>query len=184
MQEIQTALNHILCFLKEKRGVDFNGYHPDMLLRRIKKRITDTNCRDFTAYLSHLEQHADEIDLLLDVITINVSRFFRDTLTFELLADRTLPQIVMKKARSRDYSLRIWSAGCAMGEEPYSVAILVHELLNREGVALNRHLFATDIDTRVLQAAARAVYPFSSIENIKYRLLKKYFLPKDNLFLL
>lgn len=182
MQEINSGLTPILDYLMEKRGFDFSGYHPAMLARRIRHRLTDLNCKDFNDYLFHVKSDPAEIDQLLDVITINVSRFFRDTLTFELLADRILPAIVLEKVRQKDHSLRIWSAGCAMGEEPYSIAILIHELLRKEGLLMNLHIFATDIDTKILEGAGKAVYPLSSVENTKYRLLTRYFTPAGECF--
>jgi chemotaxis methyl-accepting protein methylase len=182
MPEINSSLKPILDYLMEKRGFDFSGYHPAMLARRIGNRLTDLNCKDFNDYLVHVKDNPAEIDLLLDVITINVSRFFRDTLTFELMADRILPAMVLEKAHQSDASLRIWSAGCAMGEEPYSVAILIHELLRKEGLMMNLHIFATDIDEKILKGAKKAVYPLSSIENIKYRLLTRYFTPAEDCF--
>ena len=169
------GLKPIVDYLLEVRGFDFSGYHRAMLTRRIEQRLAAVSCEYFHEYLYFIERHNDEIDKLLGVLTINVSQFFRDPLTFELLADRVLPTILQEKARQHDPSLRIWSAGCAMGEEPYSVAILVHELLQKEGLAMNVHIFATDIDEAVLAAAATAVYAEASIANIKYRLLDKYF---------
>jgi chemotaxis methyl-accepting protein methylase len=168
-------LKPILDYLMEMRGFDFSGYRPAMLERRIGQRLTATACKDFSEYLSYLLKNPAELDNLLDVITINVSRFFRDTLTFELIADRILPAIVLEKARLKNPSLRIWSAGCARGEEPYSMAILIQELLKKEKIAMDIHLFATDIDCGVLADAGKALYPLSSVENIKHRLLTKYF---------
>ncbi len=177
-----SMLKLILDYLDEKRGFDFSGYHQPMLERRIRRRLTATNCKDFSEYLSCLQKKPDELDHLLDVITINVSRFFRDTLTFELIAERILPEIIREKIQARDQSFRVWSAGCARGEEPYSLAILVHELLCKEEVGMNLHLFATDIDGKILKEAGKAIYPLTSIENMKHRLLTKYFTPKGNSF--
>jgi len=182
MPKTDKGLTPILDYLLEKRGFDFSGYHPAMLARRIGQRLAATSCKDFSAYLSCLQRNADELDRLLDVITINVSRFFRDTLTFELIADRILPEIIREKTQSRDQSLRVWSAGCARGEEPYSLAILIHELLRKKEVALNLHLFATDIDCGALADAGKALYPLSSVENIKHRLLTKYFTAEGTSF--
>jgi chemotaxis methyl-accepting protein methylase len=181
-QETDGGLKPILDYLLEKRGFDFSGYHPAMLERRIGQRLTATSSANFSAYLSCLQSNADELDHLLDAITINVSRFFRDTLTFELIADRILPAMVRDKIQAQDHSLRVWSAGCARGEEPYSLAILIHELLRKEEVAMNLHLFATDIDCGALEDAGKALYPPGSIENIKHRLLTKYFTPEGSLF--
>lgn len=182
MLEINPGLTPILDYVMEKRGLDFSGYSPVMLARRMGHRLSAANSNDFHGYLSFIKKNTNEIDKLIDVITINVSRFFRDTLTFEVLADRILPAIVLEKIQHQDHSLRIWSAGCAMGEEPYSVAILIHELFRKEGITMNLHIFATDIDTRVLKGAKKAVYPISSVENIKYRLLKKYFIAAGEKF--
>jgi chemotaxis protein methyltransferase CheR len=182
MAETKRGLTPILDYLMARRGFDFSGYHPAMLARRIGQRLTATACKDFSEYLSCLQENPAELDHLIDVITINVSRFFRDTLTFELIADRILPSLVREKAAARDQSLRIWSAGCARGEEPYSLAILIHELLEKEGPAVNLHLFATDIDGRALADAGNALYPLSSVENIKHRLLTKYFTPEGTSF--
>ena len=176
MLEITTELMPILDYVMEKRGLDFSGYSPAMLARRMGHRLSAANSNDFQEYFSFIKKNTNEIDKLLDVITINVSRFFRDTLTFEFLADKILPAIVLEKIQSQDHSLRIWSAGCSRGEEPYSVAILIRELLRKEGFTMNLHIFATDIDTRVLKGAKKAIYPMASVENIKYRLLKKYFI--------
>jgi chemotaxis protein methyltransferase CheR len=182
MQKTDEGLTPILNYLLEKRGFDFSGYHPAMLARRIGRRLTATRCKDFGEYLSCLQENADELDHLIDVITINVSRFFRDPLTFELIADRILPAMVREKTRARDHSLRVWSAGCARGEEPYSLAILIDELLRKEEVAMNLHLFATDIDCGALADAGKALYTLSSVENIKHLLLMKYFTPAGTSF--
>lgn len=182
MKEKFKGLGPILDYLFEKRGFDFSGYHRAMLERRIGRRLTATACKDFGEYLSCLRENTDELDHLIDVITINVSRFFRDTLTFELIADRILPAVIREKTQARDHSLRVWSAGCARGEEPYSLAILIDELLRKEEVAIDLHLFATDIDCGALADAGRALYPLGSVENIKHRLLKKYFTPEGASF--
>lgn len=182
MQKTDIALKTILDYLMEKRGFDFAGYHPPMLARRIAQRLTATSSVNLGDYLSFLQKDAAELDLLIDAITINVSRFFRDTLTFEIIADRILPAIVREKIQARDQSLRVWSAGCAKGEEPYSLAILINELIDKEGIAMNLHLFATDIDGSALKSAGEAVYQLRSVEHIKHRLLTKYFTPEGTSF--
>lgn len=181
-QETGRRLKPILDYLMDKRGFDFSGYHQPMIERRIRQRLDATNCSDFSGYLSCLQENPDELNHLLDVITINVSRFFRDTLTFELIADRILPAIIQEKGKVQDHSLRVWSAGCAKGEEPYSLAILIHELLMKEDVVMNLHIFATDIDSWAISDAEKAVYSLASVENIKHRLLMKYFKPEGNSF--
>jgi chemotaxis protein methyltransferase CheR len=175
-------LEILLNYLKEKRGFDFSGYRPAMIERRLMQRFSATGCKDRTSYLDYLQGHPDELDMLVDVLTINVTRFFRNTLAFDYMADRILPVIVFEKKNWRDPSLRIWSAGCATGEEPYSIAILVRELQRKEKFDLAVNIFATDIDEKVLKRAKRALYPYASIKNVKYRLLKRYFEPKRKRF--
>ncbi|MBF0233134.1 MAG: protein-glutamate O-methyltransferase CheR [Desulfamplus sp.] len=173
----------ILNYLNEKRGFDFSGYRTAMVARRIGERMTSIKVESPTDYLHYLHESADELDNLLDVLTINVSRFFRDTLTFEYLADRVLPAIVYEKKKADDNSsIRAWSAGCAMGQEPYSIAILIHELLEKEVMQTNVNIFATDIDGKILKKAQKAAYPFESIKSVKYRLLKKYFTAEEEIF--
>ncbi len=168
-------LEKIINYLHEKRGFDFSGNRPAMIEYRINKRLTATQSANFHDYLDYLKIHPQELDSLIDVLTINVSRFFRNTLDFEYIAARVLPAIVLRKAGSLDHSLRVWSAGCSTGEEPYSVAILINELMENEELNLNLNIFATDIDEGTLKKAQAGVYPFESIKEIKYHLLKKYF---------
>jgi len=177
-------LTLILDYLMEQRGVDFSGYYPAMLMRQMGHRLDVLNCNDFEDYLSFIKGNTEELDTLLDVITINVSHFFRDPLTFELLAESILPSILLGKVQNGDDTLRIWSTGCSMGEEAYSIAILIQELLFKQGLAMKLHLFGTDIDTKILGRAATAVYPVASVENVKYGLLKKYFIPAGKEFMI
>ena len=175
-------LEKILDYLKRKRGFDFSGYRPPMLERRVEKRLRPTKSDGFPEYLKYLKNRPEEFDELVDVLTINVSRFFRNTLAFDYIADIILPAIVSEKKGSPDHSLRVWSAGCATGEEPYSIAILIRELQRKEKLDLATNIFATDIDERVLKRARRALYPYESIKSMKYRLLKRYFEPKRKRF--
>ena len=175
-------IKKILEYLKEKRGFDFSGYRSSMLERRIQKRVDKTKSDSFVDYQKYLEQKEGELDNLIDVLTINVSRFFRDTFTFEYMADHILPGIISRKMKSGDNSLRVWSAGCSTGEEPYSIAILMNEILNKEGLELLPYILATDIDVRAMACAEEAVYSFRSIKNIKYQFLKKYFAQEGNVF--
>lgn len=175
-------LELILNYLNEKRGFDFSGYRIAMVARWIGERMTSIKVENTSDYLYYLKENANELDNLFDVLTINVSRFFRDTLTFDYIADRVLPAIVYEKKKANDNSIRVWSAGCAMGEEPYSIAILIHELREKEALKTSVNIFATDIDGKILKKAKKAAYPYESIKSIKYRLLKKYFTAEEEIF--
>jgi chemotaxis protein methyltransferase CheR len=175
-------LKLILQFLNKKRGFDFSGYRISMVERRIQQRFASIKCESSNDYLHYLKENSDELDHLIDALTINVSRFFRDTLTFEYIADRILPAIFHEKKKAADGSIRVWSAGCAKGEEPFSIAILIQELLDKEGLKSKTSIFATDIDSKILEKAQKEAYPFDSIKSMKYRLLKKYFTSEGEAF--
>lgn len=179
-KEIEKILN----YLNEERGFDFSGYRFPMIERRISKRLAATKSTNLFEYLKYLEKHQNELNNLIDVLTINVSSFFRNTLTFEYIAARILPAIVMQKTEAHDYSLRVWSSGCSKGEEAYSVAILIHELMEKEDLKLDLNIFATDIDEATLGKAKEGVYLFESIKDIKYDLLKKYFTINNETYIL
>lgn len=176
------TLNNILNYLKFKRGLDFSGNRPTMLNRRIQKRMFATSSSDLNEYQKCLEQNDLELDKLIDVLTINVSRFFRNTFNFEFIADYILPNLIIEKIKSDESQLRIWSAGCAAGEEPYSMAILIKEIIEKEKLKLKTTIISTDIDKNILKLAVKGIYSFDSIKNIKYRLLEEYFIKKENDF--
>jgi len=175
-------LRQILNYLNKKRSFDAFGFRIAMLERRVRLRLVSTNCKNYTDYFLYLQNNSAELDHLINTLTINVSRFFRNTLTFEYIADQILPDMVHQKTKTKDQFLRIWSAGCAMGEEPYSVAILINELLKKKPNKLMVNIFATDIDAKILTKAQEATYQFESIGNVKYRLLKKYFSLQEESF--
>lgn len=168
-------LKRILWYLNEKRGLDFFGYRSSMVERRVAQRFPLTRCKDWDNYFYYLQENPGELDRLIDVLTINVSRFFRNPLMFEYLADRILPAVCHQKKTIKTHSLRVWSAGCSMGEEPYSTAILINEFFKGEALKPYVNIFATDIDGKILEKAQKAIYPLENIENVKCGLLKKYF---------
>ncbi|MCK5822915.1 MAG: hypothetical protein KAG95_02865, partial [Bacteroidales bacterium] len=128
---MESDIRDILNFIKNQRAYDFTGYQLSMLLRRIQKRLNATNNKNLDEYFEYLKSNPDETDNLIDVLTINVSRFFRDTLSFEYLSKLIIPKIITTKIQTND-NLRIWSAGCSYGEEPYSIAIIINEFLKKE----------------------------------------------------
>lgn len=175
-------LTKILNLLRDQRGFDFNGYRPSMLERRIQKRIYSTNCQNINDYFDYLLSHSDELDNLIDVFTINVSRFFRNSLNFEYITKVIIPELFQSKTEQKNHSLRVWSAGCAFGEEPYSVAIIIKEFLRKENITFKPNIFATDIDKKALNRASEGYYNFESIKKVKYGILEKYFTQEDNQF--
>lgn len=179
---MNSDLKNTLSLLQENRGFDFSGYRTSMLNRRIQKRIATTNSANLNEYEEYLEQNNSELDKLIDVLTIIVSRFFRDTFAYEYIADHLLPKIISVNNFSKDQSVRIWSAGCCTGEEPYSIAMLIKEIAEEEKLKLSTTIIATDIDKKALEFAKKAVYSTETVKSLKYRLLEKYFTTQGYVF--
>ncbi|NPD45900.1 MULTISPECIES: protein-glutamate O-methyltransferase CheR [unclassified Lentimicrobium] len=179
---LNTELKKIVDFLHQEKGIDFSGYREAMLERRTQKRLLNTKCKNYHEYLNLLIQNPQELDLLIDVYTINVSSFFRNPLSFEILRKEIFPTIIEQKQEESKSNIRVWSAGCAKGEEAYSVAILLNEIQDRKKIFNSIYFIATDLDPNALKAAKQAVYTESSIEKIKHGLVKKYFHEKGNAF--
>ena len=175
-------LKNILGLLEENRGFDFSGYRASMLNRRIQKRIFTTHTTNLVEYKEYLEQDKSELDKLIDVLTINVSRFFRDAFVFEYFTNKILQKLILEKKHSNDRSLRVWSTGCASGEEPYSIAILIKEIFEKEKLSLKTTIIATDIDKKIIKSAKEGIYSTDRIENVKYSILKKYFVSQNDIF--
>jgi len=175
-------LQNILEKLHQLRGIDFRHYRANMLQRRVTARLNQLGMDDFEQYLERLERDPAECDALIDVIAINVSSFFRDPIFGEIIAQKILPDLIEKKNRAGMRELRVWSAGCAAGEEIYSLAILLQEALKKNAQLWTTYLFGTDIDNNALTRAAKAVYPRKSLVDTKLGVLDKYFEPEADQF--
>lgn len=182
MEKDATALDKILEHLVQTLGRDFRGNRPAMIERRLSRRLAATGAGDFDRYLARIREDPKEAGLAAAMLTINISCFFRNPLTFEYLAAMTVPQILKEKIRAKERSVRIWSAGCASGEEAYSMAILLAELMQKEADDLEPIVFATDIDDRALAVARKGIYPPERLRNVRYGLLKRSFTPAGQLF--
>lgn len=170
-QNLETILDKI----KQLRGIDFSCYRRNTLIRRVSARLAKLGMEDYARYLELLENDPTECDKLIDTIAINVSSFFRNPIVCEILAQTILPQIIEKKRSSGSQNIRIWSAGCAGGEEAYSQAILIQEALKKDPSEWTVHVFATDIDKESLRRAAKADYPRQGLLNVKLGILDEYF---------
>lgn len=165
-------LHAILAVLRERTGTDFSVYRPAMVERRVRNRMIALGFRDFLSclpvYLGRLRADREEAHRLLEHVTIKVSRFYRNRPTFDALRRDVLPALA---ARAAQRPLRIWSAGCAFGEEPYTLALLLAEL-GRDDV-----IDATDIDSFALERARAGVYLPEALEELPIELRERYFEP-------
>jgi len=175
-------IDRIIEELKRLKKIDFSGYRRAMLSRRIEARMAKLQISGYERYLERLKSDLSEGERLIDEIGINVSSFFRNPLVFEIISHNLLPDIIEGKGRGKSKELRVWSAGCAGGEEPYSLAILIHQVLKNNPRKLYPLIFATDIDSAALNRAAKGVFPRESLENTKLGLLDGYFDRKNNLY--
>ena len=175
-------IKKILDYLQNQKGFDFSGYRRSLLERRINKRLLATETGNFNEYCTFLTNNQIEADELIDALTINVSQFFRNPLVFEFISEKLLPPMISEKLQRYKKYLRIWSAGCASGEEAYSLAIIFNEFLEKEKLELDLRIFATDIDKKSLKSAEEGLYNFESIKDVRYGLLSKYFIQKNNSF--
>ncbi len=163
----------LLEHLRRDRGFDFHGYKRATLIRRIERRMQTIGIASFRDYLAHLESNPDEFPQLFNTILINVTAFFRDTEAWAYLSTEMLPRITSGK--SYDAPIRAWSAGCASGEEPFSVAIALAEALGIEETLRRVKIYATDVDEEALAHGRQAVYSAKDIDGLAAPLVEKYF---------
>ncbi|MGF1675498.1 MAG: CheR family methyltransferase, partial [Rivularia sp. (in: cyanobacteria)] len=171
-------LESLLEYIKSNRGFDFIGYKRASLSRRIRKRMQTISVESYAEYLDYLEVHPDEFVELFNTILINVTTFFREPEAWEYIAAEIIPAIVSNPSKP----IRIWSAGCASGEETYTIAILLAETLGMEQYSEQVKVFATDVDMEALKQARQASYTTKQVENLPPHLLEKYFERVNNHF--
>ena len=169
----RAAFERILEHLRQTRGFDFTAYKRPSLMRRISKRMQAVNIPSFDDYLDYLEVHPEEFAPLFNTILINVTSFFRDGDLWNALRDNVVPELV---AARNGHPLRIWSAGCASGQEPYSAAMLLAEALGPEAYRERVKIYATDVDDDALRQARLATYDARQLEDVPEDLRNKYFL--------
>jgi two-component system, chemotaxis family, CheB/CheR fusion protein len=170
----EQRLHELLDLVRDRSGIDFKRYKQATILRRMRSRITATDTENLDGYLTYLGTHADEYQRLVNSFLIKVTEFMRDPDLFAYLKETILPSLV-ERSRRESRLLRIWSAGCATGEEAYSLAILVCEVLGEELDEFNIRIFATDIDTEAVAFARRGVYPPSAVSDLPAELVERYF---------
>ena len=176
----ERELTALLDYLHRARGVDLSGYKRVGLLRRLTKRMSAVGVDGFAAYLDYLETHPNEYTGLLDTLLINVTAFFRDDLPWEYLVSDIIPSLLAQKG-STD-AIRVWCAGCASGEEAYTLAIVLAEALGAEAFQERVKLYGTDLDNDALAKARLGAYTERDMEGVPPALAEKYFDRRDQSF--
>jgi len=162
--------------LHETVGLDCNGYRDDYLKRRFAVRLNATGTNTYSRYVRYLKRNPDEFQLVLNDLTVNYTTFFRDSDVYFHLEKTFLPKLLRSK------EVRIWSAGCATGEEPYSLAILVHKLL---GASMSNHkvtILASDLDENALAKAVKGEYHRKQLKCLDDSLIGTYFSNNDETY--
>ena len=161
-------------FIYQKTGLYFSDDKKEYLQRRVKIAMSQCNSKTVDEYMKILDTDKGVFKSLLELITTNETYFFRDIPQLEIFANNVLPEILTKKANNKDFKLRIWSAGCSTGEEPYTIAIILKEQLEYFG-DWNIEIIGTDISERVLKFAVDARYYQRSLKDVPEYIKLKYF---------
>jgi len=167
----ETTLDDILAHVREWRGIDFQRYRRSAIERRTLARLRLLGLETYGQYLCLLQADEAELDRLVAHLTIKVSRFYRNAQTFDLLRRVAFPDLYR---RHPERPLRLWSAGCGQGEEPYTLAMLVLEA-EREGAPPGATILATDVDERAIAAASAGVYRPEALAELPSALVEAYF---------
>jgi two-component system CheB/CheR fusion protein len=167
------GFEELLSYLRRNRGFDFTGYKRTSLERRIRKRMQAAGVATFAEYTDYLEVHPDEFAELFNTILINVTSFFRDPPVWEYLVSDIVPRIVA--AKSPDQPIRVWSAGCASGEEAYTLAIVLAEALGVEAFRERVKIYGTDVDDEAIAQARLGAYPARVLGDVPEAYREKYF---------
>jgi two-component system, chemotaxis family, CheB/CheR fusion protein len=167
------SLDALLDYLKRTRGFDFTGYKRTTLERRIAKRMEEVRIDSHAAYLDYLEVHPDEHVFLFNTILINVTGFFRDPAAWELIGDAIVPRLL--DAIGDSQPIRVWCAGCASGEETYTLAMVLAEALGEQQYLDRVKIYGTDVDEEALAEARHAIYTAKAVEAVPEALRERYF---------
>jgi two-component system, chemotaxis family, CheB/CheR fusion protein len=159
----------LLTQVSAQTNIDFRNYKSSTILRRIGRRMAVTHNSSLRDYADYLRSHPDEVSELVKAFLIKVTGFFRDPEAFEFLQTTIIPELI-DRARANGRTLRLWSAGCATGEEAYSLALLIADQLGPEFPEWNVKIFATDLAADAINFARRGLYP----ENVLHDLPDNY----------
>ncbi len=173
----QWAFEALKELLLRQRGFDLEAYKERCILRRILLRARSRGHERLGEYYRELLHDQGEVEALFHYLTIHVTQFLRNPGAFRYLRRRILPQLVAD--RKADQVIRIWSAGCASGEEPYSVAILMRDLEREGGEPISHHIYATDVDDTSLEKAHRGVYSRDALRSLSREEVERWFVPQE-----
>ena len=174
------SLRKIFILIRNRTGHDFSLYKKSTIYRRVGRRMNIHQIEEITQYLRYLQENPNEIDLLFKEFLINVTNFFRDPEAFESLKNDAMKRLIEKKS---DFEvLRVWIPGCSSGEEVYSIAIIIKELLDETNKQLEVEIFGTDLDENAIKTARSGSYSNVISSEISQKRLNKFFYKNDNIY--
>lgn len=174
-----SLISQIYKIIFEEKGIDFSQYKKSTLIRRIERRLAALKIENLNDYLDYLKLNVEEVTNLYNDILIGVTEFFRDFEVFEEIEEQ-IKTLVERKEQGEE--IRFWSIGCSTGEEAYSLAILLSEILEDKILKYKIKIFATDIDDESLKIARTGIYAETSLVNIDKKIINKYFTIHKNQF--
>ncbi|HKT96652.1 MAG TPA: CheR family methyltransferase [Paraburkholderia sp.] len=169
----ERALREIMVILRTRTAHDFRHYKRATIMRRIERRLQVNGITDLQSYRDYLHLHPDETQALLQDMLISVTNFFRDKEAFDVLERDVLPSIF--EGRSEEDRVRVWSVGCATGEEAYSLAMLLQERSLKTPEGASFQIFATDIDERAITFARTGLYPDAILSDVSPDRVRQFF---------
>ncbi len=172
-QEAEKALQDVMSCLRSYTRHDFTHYKRATVLRRIERRLQVNRLTDLPSYRDFLREHPEEGPLLLQDMLISVTNFFRDRDAFEALEREAIPRIIESKQPGEP--VRVWVAGCATGEEAYSLSMLLREQADLQSKPVEIQIFATDIDERAISTARKGIYAQGIVEDVTPARLRQFF---------
>jgi two-component system CheB/CheR fusion protein len=172
-----SSMLRILMHIRSVTGQDFSLYKKSTIGRRIERRMAQQNIEDSEVYLRYLKENPSEVHTLFKELLINVTSFFRDAEAFVLLQNEILPQLF--KDKPEDYVFRVWVAGCATGEEAYSIAILLRELMDESHKEFKVQIYSTDLDDDAIAIARAGIYTSNIVQDVSAERLRRFFIKEE-----
>jgi two-component system CheB/CheR fusion protein len=174
---VAAGLGRVLAVLRSATGRDFSQYKRTSVVRRVERRMAANGIEDIEHYAQHLRDHPAEVKTLFQELLINVTSFFRDPEAFAALQSEVLQKLVDAKAEGAD--VRVWVGGCATGEEAYSIAILLRELMEQRRREVKVQIYGTDLDEGAIATARAGVYPTAIAADVSPERLQRYFVREE-----
>lgn len=168
--------------IPEIAGIDLSPFSNVFVEKTMNALMSEAKCTSIEQYANYIQSSSTETGKLKKALNNNFSEFFRNTLSFAFLEHHIIPALAAQKMKKRNREIRIWSAACAAGQEPYSIAMLCDEFMKKQKTGISFRIFATDISEPEIQKAQQGVYTEEALKNVTLGRVNSYFTQKGNHF--